>query len=151
MPKKGEVVAETYLKIPHGGMAVRVVESGMGPELIIETQAYGNFNQKMAVKLSGQALHELKDVLARAYEEEYSKSYVNAAKTLDEYLHSAKPQEVSLGVGKLVGSSQEPIYDEDGDLICTRYTYDVVREAVFEPCQGDDGEPDLKFVGWKED
>lgn len=71
---------KTYLHVGNSGVTFSVWDSGYGPEIRIESSAFGNIVNTSVVYTNTKSLKKIGEMLIEASQYEYSKEYVHSAK-----------------------------------------------------------------------
>lgn len=79
-----KTLGEVYLHVSNSGATLKVVDDGHGPEIHIETSAFGNLNQTTKIKTTQAALGALEQLFNMAKQQTFSPHYVNPANLREE-------------------------------------------------------------------
>lgn len=79
-----KLIGDVYLHVGNSGALLRVVDDGNGPELHVETSAFGNLNQVTKIKTEKAAFVYLARLFSKAMEHDFSPEYVHAAHIRDD-------------------------------------------------------------------
>lgn len=78
--KSKTVIGSVYLHVSNSGATFSVVDAGFGPEIHVDTNAFGNLINSTKVITTRESLQALADLFSQAAKaEEYSGEYCHAA------------------------------------------------------------------------